>query len=151
MMNVKPSMEWELAKETEVLGENLPQCHFVQNKSHMTWPGSNPGRHGGKLANNHLRYGMALYHQVALYIYIYMCVLVVLKYRTFSRRGNGTCSVERWNVSPRLPCPSPLATAHTANATMVGIREVFEDWIIYIFMRCEACLQAEVGHFQHLL
>jgi hypothetical protein len=43
------------------------------------------------------------------------------------------------------------ATAHTANATTVAIREVFEDKIIYLFVRCEACLQAEGGHFQHLL
>jgi hypothetical protein len=30
MMNAKQSVEWELAVETEVLGENLPQFHFVQ-------------------------------------------------------------------------------------------------------------------------
>jgi hypothetical protein len=32
-----------LAAETEVLGENLPQCYFVNNKSHMTWPKLDPG------------------------------------------------------------------------------------------------------------
>jgi hypothetical protein len=26
MMNVEQSVEWELARETEVLGENLPLC-----------------------------------------------------------------------------------------------------------------------------
>jgi hypothetical protein len=43
MMSVEQSVEWELAGETEVLGENLPQYHFVHHKSHMTWPGTEAG------------------------------------------------------------------------------------------------------------
>jgi hypothetical protein len=41
---------------TEVLGENLPQRHFVDDKSHLTDPGANPGRRGGKPATNRFSY-----------------------------------------------------------------------------------------------
>jgi hypothetical protein len=43
MMSMEQSVECELAGETEVLGENLPQCHFVYYKSNMTSPGLEPG------------------------------------------------------------------------------------------------------------
>jgi hypothetical protein len=33
-----------IGRETELLAENLPQCHFVHDKSHMTWPGLEPGQ-----------------------------------------------------------------------------------------------------------
>jgi hypothetical protein len=33
----------KIGGETAVLGENLPQCHFVHHKYHMTWPGLKPG------------------------------------------------------------------------------------------------------------
>jgi hypothetical protein len=56
---VEKLVEWRLAGETEVLGENLPQRHFVHHKSHMTRPGFEPGPRGGKPATNLLSYGAA--------------------------------------------------------------------------------------------
>jgi hypothetical protein len=32
-----------IGRGTEVLGENVAQCHFVHHKSHMTSPGFEPG------------------------------------------------------------------------------------------------------------
>jgi hypothetical protein len=43
MMIVEQSVERELAGETEILGENVPQCQFVHHKSHMTWQRVEPG------------------------------------------------------------------------------------------------------------
>jgi hypothetical protein len=42
-MSVEQSVEWELAGETEVVGENLPQNYFVHHKSHTTRPGLESG------------------------------------------------------------------------------------------------------------
>jgi hypothetical protein len=41
-MMMEKSVEY-LAGETEVLGENLPQCRFVNHKPHML-PVSEPGQ-----------------------------------------------------------------------------------------------------------
>jgi hypothetical protein len=43
MVIVEKLVEWRLAGETEVLGENLPQRQFVHHKPHMNRPGFEPG------------------------------------------------------------------------------------------------------------
>jgi hypothetical protein len=52
---VEKQMECRLARETEVLGGNLPQGHFCPSQN-PTWPnlGLNPGSRGGKPATNRL-------------------------------------------------------------------------------------------------
>jgi hypothetical protein len=62
IMMMEKLVEWRLAGETEVLGENLHQRHFVHHKSHFTRPElepRNPDRRGGKPATNRLSYGAA--------------------------------------------------------------------------------------------
>jgi hypothetical protein len=53
------SVEWKLVRETEVLGENLPNATF--STTIATWSDlwSNPGRRGGQPANKGLSYDMA--------------------------------------------------------------------------------------------
>jgi hypothetical protein len=60
-MIVEKQMECTLARETEVLGENLPQRHFCSSQNPI-WPDArlNPGRRAGKPATNSLSYGETL-------------------------------------------------------------------------------------------
>jgi hypothetical protein len=70
-MIMEKQVECRLARETEVLGESLPQRHFCPSQN-PTWPdpGLNPGRRGGKPATNRLSYGAAhinhIQHDVTL-------------------------------------------------------------------------------------
>jgi hypothetical protein len=66
-MMMENLVEWRLAGETEVLGEN-PQRHFVHHKSHLTRPGIEPG----KPATNRLSYGAAHVAGYLLFLYDYV-------------------------------------------------------------------------------
>jgi hypothetical protein len=61
---VEKLVEWRLAGETEVLGENLPRRHLSTTNPTCLNPGSNTGRRGGKPATNRLSYGAAIDHQL---------------------------------------------------------------------------------------
>jgi hypothetical protein len=50
----------KIGREIEVLGENLPQRHFVPPQIPFARPGLEPGPPGGKPATNRLSYGAAL-------------------------------------------------------------------------------------------
>jgi hypothetical protein len=63
---VEKLVEWRFAGETEMLGENLRQRHFVRHKSTWRDPGLNPGRRGGKPATNRLSYGAAPLNDLGL-------------------------------------------------------------------------------------
>jgi hypothetical protein len=52
MTNVEQSVEWELAGETEILGENLTRA--TSSTTNPTWHGL--GRRRGKPATNRLSY-----------------------------------------------------------------------------------------------
>jgi hypothetical protein len=59
IIKMEKLVELWLAGETEVLGENLPQCRFVHHKPNMPAGTRILGRRGGTPATNRLSYGRA--------------------------------------------------------------------------------------------
>jgi hypothetical protein len=60
-MIAEKQMECRLARETEVLGDNLPECHICPSQNPTCPdPGLNPGRRCGKPATNRLSYDAAI-------------------------------------------------------------------------------------------
>jgi hypothetical protein len=60
MVIMEQFVKWGFAGKTEVLGENLPQRHFVHQNPTWLDTGSNPGSRGEKPATNRLSYGAAI-------------------------------------------------------------------------------------------
>jgi hypothetical protein len=52
---------------TEIVGGNLPRCHFIDKESHMTCSWLEPGPRCWKLATERLSYGTT-----ALFVYFFM-------------------------------------------------------------------------------
>jgi hypothetical protein len=59
IMMMEKLVEWWLTGKTEVLRENLPQCHFVHHKRHML-PGREPGQPRWKPETNRVSYATAM-------------------------------------------------------------------------------------------
>jgi hypothetical protein len=108
MMNVEEEVEWELPRESEVLGKYLPSASL--STTNPTWIdlGSNPIRRGGKPATNHLSYSTTFKNQCN---YSTHKVFSVVTSRCLVMASNGACF-----PSPGFPasatCFSLFTTEH---------------------------------------
>jgi hypothetical protein len=80
-------VEWRLTGETEVLGENLPQRHFIHHKSHLTRPGQ-PQRLTASATTR------PLYYLVISYFYTFffhVSALIDIYYKMLSKTQFSRC------------------------------------------------------------
>jgi hypothetical protein len=77
MMNLGRSVEW-LAGEIEVLAENLPQCHFVDHRSYMTWLVLNPARCRWKPTTNLLSYGADPFFKKIYWLWVWVFTICAM-------------------------------------------------------------------------
>jgi hypothetical protein len=75
MLSAKQSVDWELARETEVLRKCCPSATLSTTNRPWPYSGSNPDRRGGKPTTNSLSYGAALWKVTILSKYVYTVVL----------------------------------------------------------------------------
>jgi hypothetical protein len=124
MMNVKQSVEWELARETEVLGENVPQCHFLNLKSRIIWLGLEPDRRGVKPATYHLSYGTTTFY---LSIYLSMALQPFIgPSPLFSFLFFYTVGRTPWTGDQPVVRPVPTHTAYSEWIMKLGLS--FFSW-----------------------
>jgi hypothetical protein len=74
---LEKQMECRLTRETEVLGDNLPQRHYCPSQN-PTWPDPdlNPGRRSGKPTTNRLSYGAA-FPEANAYSYLFLETILI--------------------------------------------------------------------------
>jgi hypothetical protein len=151
---VEQLVEWRLAGETEVLGEILPQRHFVHHKiPYDQTRARTPDRRGGKPATNRLSYGAYFALTRVLFQVLLIQSIFAILWRTLPCHSAShslsvctsirlSCSIKRL-VGESIKCPNfPVNPLRSLNAyKLIGERQVkthysesksYKNTLIYI-------------------